>query len=135
MAVQRLGLHPSTAWGTGSIPGRGTKVLRAARHSQKQYQCDDTDRYRTHVCVCSVAQPRLTLCDPRDCSLPGSSVHGILQARMLEWVAISFSRGPSPPRHQTHVFYIGRNILDMCLRFRILNGIRKCLTKNTKSTL
>ena len=37
-----------------------------------------------------VAQPCSTLCDPMDCSLPGSSVHGILQARVLEWVAISF---------------------------------------------
>ena len=36
-----------------------------------------------------------TLCDPMDCSLPGSSVHGILQERILEWVAISFSRGSS----------------------------------------
>ena len=38
----------------------------------------------------------LTLCNPMDCSLPGSSVHGILQARILEWVAVSFSRGYSP---------------------------------------
>ena len=45
-----------------------------------------------------VAQSCLTLCDPMDCSLPGSSVHGILQARILEWVAISFSRGSSQPR-------------------------------------
>ena len=37
----------------------------------------------------------LTLCDPMDCSPPGSSVHGILQARILEWVAIPFSRGSS----------------------------------------
>ena len=37
----------------------------------------------------------LTLCDPVDCSLPGFSVHGILQARGLEWAAISFSRGSS----------------------------------------
>ena len=35
-----------------------------------------------------------TLCDPMDCSLPGSSVHGIFQARVLEWVAIDFSEGP-----------------------------------------
>ena len=42
-----------------------------------------------------VAQSCLTLCDPMDCSLPGSSVHGILQVRILEWVAISFSRGSS----------------------------------------
>ena len=42
-----------------------------------------------------VTQSCLTLCDPVVCSLPGSSVHGILQARILEWVAISFSRGSS----------------------------------------
>ena len=49
-------------------------------------------------CVCMHAkslQSCLTLFDPMDCSLPGSSVHEILQARMLEWVAISFSRGSS----------------------------------------
>ena len=45
-----------------------------------------------------VAQLCLTLCDPMDCSLPGSSVHGIFQARVLEWAAISFSRGSSQPR-------------------------------------
>ena len=40
-----------------------------------------------------VAQSCPTLCDPMDCSPPGSSIHGILQARILEWGAISFSRG------------------------------------------
>ena len=50
-----------------------------------------------------VAQSCLTLCNPIDCSPPGSSVHGILQARILEWVAISFSRGSSRPRNQTRV--------------------------------
>ena len=50
------------------------------------------------VCVCVlVAQSCLTLCDPVDCSPPGSSVHGILPARILEWVAIPFSRGFSNP--------------------------------------
>ena len=44
-----------------------------------------------------VAQLCLTLCDPMDCSLPGSSVHGILQARILEWVAICFTMGSSNP--------------------------------------
>ena len=43
------------------------------------------------------------LCDPVDCSPPGSSVHGILQAGILEWVAISFFRGSSRPRDQTQV--------------------------------
>ena len=46
----------------------------------------------------SVTQSCLTLCDPMDCILPGSSVHGFLQARILERVAISFSRGSSWPR-------------------------------------
>ena len=50
-----------------------------------------------------VAQLCLTLCDPMDCSLPGSSLHGILQARILEWVAISFSRGSSQLRDRTQV--------------------------------
>ena len=60
------------------------------------------------------AKSCLTLCDPMDCSPPGSSVQGILQARILEWVAISSSRGSSPPRDQTHVScssFIGRQIL------------------------
>ena len=44
---------------------------------------------------CSVTKLCLTLCDPMDCSLPGSSVHGISQERILEWAAISVSRGSS----------------------------------------
>ena len=47
-----------------------------------------------------------TLCDPMDCRLPDSSVCGIFQARVLEWVAISFSRGSSRPRDQTRVSHI-----------------------------
>ena len=50
-----------------------------------------------------VAQSCPTICDPMDCSLPGSSVHGILQARILEWVAVPFSRGSSQPRDQMKV--------------------------------
>ena len=59
-------------------------------------------------------QSHLTLWDPMDCSLPRSSVHGILQARILELVAISCSSGSSWPRDQTHVSYvscIGRWVL------------------------
>ena len=50
-----------------------------------------------------VAQSCPTLCDLMDCNSPGSSVHGIFQARVLEWVAISFSRGSSRPRDRTQV--------------------------------
>ena len=50
-----------------------------------------------------VAQSCPTLCDPMDCSLSGSSVHGIFQARVLEWIAISFSRGSFQPRGWTQI--------------------------------
>ena len=58
-----------------------------------------------------VTQSCPTLCDPMDYSLPGSSVHGISQARILEWVDMSFSRGSFQPRDQTHVSCIGKQIL------------------------
>ena len=61
--------------------------------------------------VAKLLQLSLTLCDPIDGSPPGSSVPGILQARILEWIAIPFSRGSSQPRDQTHVSCIGRWIL------------------------
>ena len=65
------------------------------------------------VCVCLGAQLGPTLCDPMDYSLPVSFLHGIFQARILEWVAISYSRGYSWPKDQTRllVSWIGRQIL------------------------
>ena len=54
-----------------------------------------------------VPQLCLTLCNPMNCNPPGSSIHGILQARILEWVAISFSRASSQPRDRTEVSLIG----------------------------
>ena len=66
---------------------------------------------------CMCAQSCLTLCDPMESSPPGSSVHGILQARILECIAIFFFKGPSRPRNQTHirgvsyVSCIGRQVL------------------------
>ena len=65
-------------------------------------------------CRCLVSELCPTLCNLMDCSPPGSSVHGILQARILEWVAFSFSRGSSQPSDRTHVSCIGRWIL-FCL--------------------
>ena len=60
----------------------------------------------TWVRACLVTQPCLTLRNPMDCSPPGSSVHGILQARILEWVAMLCSRGSSQPRDRTHLSYV-----------------------------
>ena len=81
-----------------------------------------------------VAQLCLTLCDPIDCSLPVSSVRGIFQARVLEWVAISFSRGSFRPRDRTRVFCIagspalqGRSMtnLDIILKSRDITSLTK----------
>ena len=70
-----------------------------------------------------VAQLWLTLCDPMDCSLPGSSVWGILQARILEWVAFSFSRTSSQPRDRTWVS-------SMASRFFTIWAIREAQTQS-----
>ena len=56
------------------------------------------------------AQSCPTLCDPMDCSLPGSSVHGISQARTLEWVIMPYSRGSSPPGIESFISCISRQI-------------------------
>ena len=68
--------------------------------------------------VCWVASAYSTFCDLTNCSPPGSSVHGILQARVLEWVVMPFSKGSSWPRDQTCGFYIsciGRQVLYLQL--------------------
>ena len=58
----------------------------------------ESNKHNRHICACSVTQSCLTLSDPVDYSPPGPSVHGSLQARILEWVAMLFSRGSSQPR-------------------------------------
>ena len=71
--------------------------------------------HQNRYCMCAKSlQSCPTLCDPVDCSPPGSCFHGILQARTLEWIAIPSSRGSSQPRDQTLVSYvscIGRQVL------------------------
>ena len=62
-------------------------------------------------CACLVNQSCATLCNPKDCSPPGSFVHKIFQARILEWITMSYSRGSSQPRDGTQVFRTGRHIL------------------------
>ena len=61
---------------------------------------------RSYAVLCLVAQLCAILCDPMDCSPPGSSVHGILQARKLEWVTTSCSRGFSWPRDPIRVSWV-----------------------------
>ena len=80
-------------------------------------------------CYCLVAKSCQTLCNPMNCSLPGFSVHGILQARILKWVDISFSRGSSQPRDQTHVSCLGRRSLYHWANREALSGIFLSLKK------
>ena len=67
------------------------------------------------ACVCAPSCP--TLGNPIDCSPPGSSVHGIFQARILKWVAISFSRGSSWPRNRTSVSCV--SCIDRCVLYQL----------------
>ena len=73
-----------------SYGGKPQRCLQNLNHSSRASCKPESLKLKSEV-----AQLYLTLCDPMDCNLPGSSVHGILQARVLEWVAISFSRGSS----------------------------------------
>ena len=65
--------------------------------------CYDQSKFESESLV---TQSCLTLCNPMDCKLPGFSIHRIFQARVLEWVAISFSRGSSQPKDRTWVSHI-----------------------------
>ena len=83
------------------------------------------------MCVL-VTQSCPILCNPLDCSPPGSSVHGILQAGILQWVTISFSRGPSQPRDWTQVSFIASRCFtsELLGKPNVLNTILK--VKNRK---
>ena len=78
------------------------------------------------------------LCDPMDCSPSGSSVHGILQTRILEWTDISSPKGSSPPRDQTHISYvscIGRQVLYQQCHLRSPDRTQTYTQKNSWTVL
>ena len=94
-----------------------------------------------YICCwwCLVTKLCLTLCDSMDCNLPGSSVHGILRARILEWVAISFSRGSSQPRDWTWIsctvqYKFLTNTIYVFLNIKIghIFNTQKFVTQNKK---
>ena len=98
--------------------------------------------FQKNLCVL-VAQLCLTLCDPMDCSLAGSSVHGILQARILEWVVIPFSRRSSWPRDWTCISCIARTLLTLwatrealqsSLLLSSFSRVRPCATHRQQPT-
>ena len=89
-----------------SLPRNWTRLscMAGGFFNQMSYQGTPISAYRKKER--EVAQSCLTLCDPMGCSLQGSSIYGIFQARALDWVAISFSRGSSGPRHRNQVSHI-----------------------------
>ena len=93
-------------WSWSKLPGTG-RLGSLGLYSVELEQWCESERES------AVAQLCLTLCDPVDCSPPGSSVHGILQARIVERVAISFSRGSSRPRDQTQVSRIAGRCFNL----------------------
>ena len=96
--------------GLGHRERQGEELSAVMKKSQVKMSQKEEVKYQ--VCMCAESRP--TLCNPMDYSLPHSSVHGIFQATILEWVAISSSRGYSRPKDQAHiscVSCIGRWIL------------------------
>ena len=89
---------------------------------------EDFKSPRRHCCCCSFVKSCPTLHDPVDCSPPGSSVHGMLQERILEWVVISFSRGSPWLRDQTHASVTGRQILYHWATREVLEDITQFLS-------
>ena len=101
-------LHRVSRWAR-DMRFKPNQIFRRPPHSLVY---EDSVLYLSELCQ-SFLKPQVksfqlcpTLCNPMDYSLPGSSVCGIFQARILEWVAISFSRGSSWPKDQTHVSYV-----------------------------
>ena len=116
-----LGMVPSSTKWSISVRSQQVPSVQANSRSPCLSLKDSTrhsDSCAPHLVFCREgcvsAQLCLTLCDPMNCSLPGSFVHGILQARVLEWVAIPSSRGSFWSRDRTcisHVSFIGRWVL------------------------
>ena len=103
-------LRPGGLYSPWNSPGLELVAFPFFSGTEKQFKCNQIvakgNVFNYHESESEVAQSCPTLCDPMDCSLPVSSVLGIFQARVLEWIAISFSRESSQPRDQTWVSHI-----------------------------
>ena len=100
--------------------GRGTKFLPTVAGPNRRERDSVCVCVCVYVCVCVCARAQLcpTLRELMDCNPPGSSICGIFQTRILEWVAISHPSGSSQPRHRTRISSIsciGRWILYRCI--------------------
>ena len=120
---------PGTVWGTVTFLNR---IYALERQKKKLTKINtvwitaekEISRVLEQEKESEVAQLCPTLCDPVDCNLPGSSVHGILQAKILEWIAISFSRGSSQPRDRTLVSCTARRRFNLWATY-YLKAVRK----------
>ena len=88
-----------------------------------------------YVSYCLASKLCLTLCDPMDCSPPGSSIHRISQVRLLEWVAVSFSRGSSRPRGQTQVSRIVDKRFTIWATREVIKEYIQCLATSKSKAL
>ena len=104
-----------TRWLWGGLVTWLADGILSMRHKQSREKSLHTDLLECCFGVCDAVTTVVSdSCNPVDCSLPGSFIHGILQARLLEWAALSFSRGSFRPRDGTCVSYtscIGRQVL------------------------
>ena len=113
------GSHSTSSWPQGWTSRPNESDILCSQYSHNIYCMKWSE----------VAQSCPTLCDPMDCSPPGSSIHGIFQARVLEWVAISFSRRSSQPRNWTRVSRIvGRRSTIWATAAAAANLLQSCLT-------
>ena len=97
--------------------------IKCCSHSKQSRNPFKNVTHNYHVCLHKLLQSCPILCNPMDCSLPGSSVHGILQVRILEWVAKSSPRGSSPPRDGTHVSCIAGRFLGSPYNYHMIQHL------------
>ena len=89
----------------------GIHILKVILPTSSGLQIQGLFLWDASVVFCCLVSRVWLFCNPMDCSPPGSSLHGVLQARILEWFAMPCSRGSSQPRHRTCVSYIGGRVL------------------------
>ena len=132
-AIASSQLRSQTLWDTSAVTFLNSRPTESINIRQLFYtlfsgglSCNSSNQNHNQVLFgisicCSVSKSCLTLCDPMDCSAPGSSVHGISQARILEQIVIPFSRGSSRPRDRTRVSCIAGRFFNCVSDHGFLN--------------
>ena len=86
----------------------------------------DVEQCLENTAVANLLQSCPTLCDPMDCSPPGSPLYGVFQARMLEWIAMPSFRGSSRPRNGTHICYVSCTDRQVLYHYAMWEYHREC---------